>query len=207
MMVKKDKLKSDFYLRDNVVEVARDLLGKKLVTQFNGLYTSGIITETEAYNGVVDKASHAYGNRRTGRTEVMYQNGGIAYVYLCYGIHSLFNVVTNRNEIPHAVLIRSIRPEDGLDVMSQRVGKVRSQLDGVGPGKVTKLLGITFRNNKEDLVKSSVMWIEDIGVKIPENDIISSARIGVEYAKEDALLPYRFFIKDNNNKGQKVPPL
>lgn len=114
------KLKKDFYLQQDVVMIARELLGKLLVTKFNGHITSGIITETEAYNGVVDKASHAYGNRRTKRTEIMYHRGGVAYVYLCYGIHSLFNVVTNEKDIPHAVLIRSVKPVDGIKWMQQR---------------------------------------------------------------------------------------
>jgi DNA-3-methyladenine glycosylase len=108
------KLNKAFYLRENVVQIAKDLLGKCLCTNFDGVITSGIITETEAYEGITDKASHAYGNRLTQRTEIMYREGGIAYVYLCYGMYSLFNVVTNNRGIPHAVLIRGIHPLEGL---------------------------------------------------------------------------------------------
>jgi len=104
-------LAESFYNRKDVVKIARELLGKLLVTEF-GARTSGIIVETEAYAGTTDKASHAYKGRRTGRTEVMYSQGGTAYVYLCYGIHHLFNVVTNIKDIPHAVLIRAIEPVD-----------------------------------------------------------------------------------------------
>src|SRR5688572_7863163 len=102
------KLKRDFYTREDVVLVAKELLGKVLCTKWNGKTTSGIITETEAYEGITDRASHAYRGRRTERTEIMYSEGGTAYVYLCYGMHHLFNVVTNKKDIPHAVLIRAV---------------------------------------------------------------------------------------------------
>src|SRR6185436_18626958 len=102
------------------------LLGKYLFTNFDGIFTGGIITETEAYNGVVDRASHAFGGRRTARTETMYGEGGTAYVYLCYGIHSLFNVVTNKKNDPHAVLIRAIYPTEGIDQMRIRRRRPKS---------------------------------------------------------------------------------
>src|SRR6187401_2200797 len=108
------KLDDSFYVREDVVQISRELLGKVLVTRMGNKITSGIITETEAYNGIIDKASHAYNNRRTKRTEIMYHVGGTAYIYLCYGIHSLFNVVTNEKDIPDAVLVRSIIPDRGL---------------------------------------------------------------------------------------------
>src|SRR5436190_15707600 len=114
------KLKKSFYQRDDVVEIAKELLGKYLVTNFNNKLTGGIITETEAYAGIIDRASHAFGGRRTARTEIMYNEGGTAYVYLCYGIHSLFNVVTNKKNIPHAVLIRAIHPTHGIKKMLAR---------------------------------------------------------------------------------------
>jgi DNA-3-methyladenine glycosylase len=109
-------LPSEFYIRTDVVQVARDLLGKVLYTSFNHEITAGIIIETEAYAGVTDKASHAYNNRRTARTEIMYRTGGTAYVYLCYGIHSLFNIVTSVEDNPHAVLIRGIEPLHGIEL-------------------------------------------------------------------------------------------
>ena len=117
------KLQADFYQREDVLLISRELLGKVLCTNFYGKLTSGIIVETEAYAGVTDKASHAYGGRRTKRTETMYASGGTAYVYLCYGIHHLFNIVTNKENIPHAVLIRSIQPRDGIEIMLQRRNK------------------------------------------------------------------------------------
>ena len=191
-----------FYLREDVVTIARDLLGKSLFTQFDGKVTAGIITETEAYAGVTDSASHAYGNRRTQRTKVMYSIGGTAYVYLCYGVHSLFNVVTNDRDIPHAILIRAMKPLQGIDCMLERAGK--SHVDkgfGIGPGKVAKILGIHFSYSGMDLTirppskSTPAIWLEDEGRKIMPSEIITGTRIGVEYAGKDALLPYRFRIQ------------
>jgi len=188
-----------FYLREEVVTIARELLGKTLYTQFDGILTGGIISETEAYEGVTDRASHAYGHRRTDRTEVMYGRGGTAYIYLCYGIHSLFNVVTNAKDIPHAILIRAIEPVAGIEAMLSRSGKATlDKSSGIGPGKVSKLLGIHYSDTGMDLtVKPSSLagkgiWIEDEGRNIKRNSIITSPRIGVDYAGKDAQLPYRF---------------
>jgi DNA-3-methyladenine glycosylase len=138
------KLSRDFYLRDDVVAISNQLLGKVLCTRLNGDLTKAIITETEAYAGVTDKASHAYGNRRTKRTEPMFGEGGTAYVYLCYGIHFLFNVVTNTSDIPHAILIRAGIPLTGTEIMLERRNKatVDKTLLG-GPGSLAKALGIT----------------------------------------------------------------
>jgi DNA-3-methyladenine glycosylase len=190
-----------FYLREDVVTIARDLLGKSLYTRFNGVTTGGIILETEAYEGVTDRASHAFGHRRTGRTEVMYNRGGTAYIYLCYGVHSLFNVVTNESGIPHAILIRTIQPTVGIDTMLSRRGK--SSMDknaGIGPGKVSKLLGIHYRDTGMDLtVKPSLpsetgIWLEDDQREVLPEIVLAGPRIGVDYAGKDALLPYRFRI-------------
>ncbi len=187
------KLGSTYYLQRNVVKIARDLIGKVLVTNINGQISSGIITETEAYNGVVDKASHAYGNKRTARTETMYLKGGVAYVYLCYGIHHLFNVVTNVGEVPHAVLIRAIEPLDNVPlILKRRKSKTLTKNLCVGPGKVSSALGITTKHNATDL-KSDNIWIEDRKIKINKKKIKSGPRIGVDYAGEDAKLPYRFW--------------
>jgi len=190
-------LPRDFYTRSDVVLIARELLGKRLVTEFNGIMTSGIITETEAYAGVTDKASHAYGGRQTERTGIMYREGGTAYVYLCYGIHSLFNVVTNLPGIPHAVLIRGIKPEEGIQMMQNRTGKTGITLkSGNGPGKVAKLLGIHYSHSGIDMVdkemRKPAIFIENTEIQILPSSIIKSSRIGVDYAGEDALLPYRF---------------
>lgn len=189
------KLQKSFYLKDDVVALSKALLGKFLCTNIGGKgITSGMITETEAYAGVIDKASHAYGDRRTERTEVMYMKGGTAYVYLCYGVHSLFNVVTNKKNIPHAILIRGIEPADGTDLMLKRSGKkIMDKRSGIGPGKVTKLLGIHFSHTGISLLGNEI-WIEDRGVKIPDAKIIDGPRVGVDYAGEDAKLPYRFIF-------------
>jgi DNA-3-methyladenine glycosylase len=189
-----NRIAKEFYLREDVVLIARELLGKILISFTSQQYTAGIITETEAYNGIIDKASHAYGGRRTKRTETMYREGGIAYVYLCYGIHSLLNVVTNVAEVPHAVLVRSVYPLTGIDIMEQRIGRKVGFKEGTGPGRVTRLLDIHYKDDGENLITGNKIWIEDIGVSIPESEIICTPRIGVNYAEEDALLPYRFQV-------------
>lgn len=192
------KLPRSFYECEDVVALAIKLLGKELVTCFEGVTTSGIITETEAYAGITDKASHAYGDRRTARTEIMYARGGTAYVYLCYGMHSLFNVVTNAKNVPHAILIRAIQPLKGVDVMLARTGKSKvSSAFADGPGKVAKALGIHYSHSGLDLTKGEI-WIEDRNMVIPPEEIIAGPRIGVGYAGDDALLPYRFIWKTKN---------
>lgn len=191
-MIRSKKLPLAFYQRGDVVAIARDLLGKVIVTKFNGIVTSGRITETEAYNGIVDKASHAYGGRRTARTEIMYQPGGSAYVYLCYGIHHLFNVVTNSKDTPHAVLIRSIEPVSGIDTILHRSGKSKNDKTiGKGPGNVSKALGILTMHTGYSLM-SDELFIQDDGFVISPDDILVGPRIGVDYAEEDAPLPYSF---------------
>ena len=190
-------LNDAFYTRKDVTAIAKDLLGKIIVTYFDEELTAARITETEAYNGVVDKASHAYNNRRTKRTEIMYASGGSAYVYLCYGIHHLFNVVTNLKDTPHAVLIRAAEPLVGINTMLQRTHKSKPDKTLTsGPGNVSKALGIYTHHTGTDL-KSEIFFIADDGFRLSKNKIIATPRIGVAYAAEDALLPYRFFIKDN----------
>jgi len=187
------KLDRSFYTRDDVVLVARDLLGKCMFTRFADGLTGGMITETEAYAGINDRASHAYNNRRTRRTEVMFGMGGHAYVYLCYGIHSLFNIVTNIEDVPHAVLIRGIKPVMGMKIMQQRVGKPLGNMAGVGPGRVSALLGIHFSHTGTDLLGDRI-WLEDNGILVSDRDIKASPRVGVEYAGDAAMLPYRFTL-------------
>lgn len=179
-------------MTDDVVGVARDLLGKFLFTNMGGQLTGGIICETEAYKGTTDRASHAYGGRRTRRNEMMYHAGGVAYVYLCYGMHHLLNFVTNVENVPDAVLIRGIIPTHGEELMLLRTRKHKIAPDiGIGPGKVSKLLGLTIADNGISLL-GDTLWIEDRGLQLPDNQIETTPRIGVDYAGEDARLPYRF---------------
>jgi DNA-3-methyladenine glycosylase len=191
------KLPASFYDRPRVVAIARALLGKVLVTEFGGRRTSGRIVEVEAYNGIVDRASHAWSGRRTKRTEVMYGSGGTAYVYLIYGIHSLFNVVTNRKEVPHAVLVRALDPLEGIPVMLKRTGKAKSDHTLTrGPGNLSKALGLRTTDTGTTLL-GDVIWIGDDGWRAKRGQIVATPRIGVDYAGEDAALPYRFYLEGN----------
>lgn len=194
------KLPSSYYLHQDVVHLAKDLIGKELFTKINGVVTSGMISETEAYAGIIDKASHAYNNRRTPRTEVIFGEGGNAYVYLCYGIHHLFNIVTHSEGTPHAVLIRGIIPFRGLDVMIHRRKKTRPSFDlASGPGTVSEALGIKTSMTGTNL-NGDQIWLEEAGIMIPEKEILTGPRIGVDYAEEDASLPYRFYLSKERSK-------
>lgn len=198
------KLDISFYERADVLDIAKELLGKILVTNIDKKLTAARIVETEAYNGIADKASHAYNNRRTARTEVMYSDAGTAYVYLCYGIHHLFNVVTNARDIPHAILIRGAEPLFGIATMLRRTGKF--DIDHTltrGPGNVSKALGITTAHTGISLLGNK-LFITDDGYSAGKTAHASSVRIGVDYAAEDALLPYRFFVKGNSYVSGKV---
>lgn len=189
------KLKKSFYQRSRVVSVAKDLLGKVLITRFNNSLTSGIIVETEAYS-FKEKGCHAYNNLRTTRTETMFGEGGKMYVYLCYGIHNMFNVVTNKKETAEAVLVRALEPCDGIELMMKRTSARAANRITSGPGKLTKALGIG-RAMDGQLLTGNDVWIEDPGTKIANSKIVVTKRIGIDYAGEDALLPWRFYLKDN----------
>ena len=191
------KLPQSYYLGTDVVALSKDLLGKYLFTCINGELTGGFIVETEAYNGAVDRASHAYGNRRTNRTEIMFQEGGIAYVYLCYGIHEMLNIVTSTEGHAQAILIRAIEPIEGIDMMLARknMETLKPNLTA-GPGSVAKALGIDRKLNGIS-VQSNSLWIEDRGLNFTDDQIAAVPRIGVAYAGQDALLPYRFYVKGN----------
>ena len=201
MAIVNRKLSKDFYRRSDVVGIARDLLGQILVTRINGTPTAGYITETEAYAGISDRASHAFGDRNTPRTRIMYLEGGVAYVYLIYGIHSLFNVVTNQEGIPHAVLVRSLFPFKGIEVMTDRRGRQLSP-DKLctGPGSVSRALGIHFSDTGTDLLGDRI-WIERNELQLPDTLIRQGSRIGVDYAGPDALLPYRFHVRHPDLKS------
>ena len=198
------KLEPSFYQSEDVVMLSKLLLGKLLVSHFGGELTSGIIVETEAYRGVTDRASHAYGNRRTGRTEVMFASGGSSYVYLCYGIHHLFNVVSGPANVPHAILVRAIEPFEGKEFMLRRTGKKQWDNNiGSGPGNVTRALGIHTRHSGTSLL-SGELFIADNGISFRDTEIVSTPRIGVDYAGEDAALPYRFVVKGHPNLSAKT---
>lgn len=190
--MKEKKLGLDFYLQDDVVALAQDLLGRALFTKIDGKITGGFITETEAYRGPEDRASHAYHNRKTKRTKVMFDEGGICYIYLCYGMHYMLNIVTNHQEIPHAILIRGLLATHGLSTMARR--RNRHPDDPAlteGPGSVAKALGINHTFNSRSLLSDEI-WIEEKKMTLPTEKLFISPRIGVDYAGEDAKLPWRF---------------
>ncbi|MBC7910740.1 MAG: DNA-3-methyladenine glycosylase, partial [Pyrinomonadaceae bacterium] len=190
------KLTRDFYTRSNTLRVARELLGKRLVVpDENGERVSGLIVETEAYQGVLDKAAHSYGNRRTQRTESMYQLGGTAYVYFIYGMYYQFNVVTNVEGVPHAILVRAVEPVEGIDVMRRRRPVSKDINLTSGPGKLCIAMNINRRLDRADLLGTEV-WIED-GEKIATKQIASGPRIGIGYAEEYIEKPWRFWVKAN----------
>lgn len=190
------QLPREFYTRSNVLEVARDLIGKKLVVPArNGSRVAGIIVETEAYRGPEDRASHAYNSRRTNRTETMYAIGGTAYVYFVYGMYNQFNVVTNVEDIPHAVLVRAVEPIEGLDIMRRRrADRSEYQLTS-GPGRLCLAMGIDRGLDKADLLGDRV-WIE-AGVPISPRQIARGPRVGIDYAQEWIEKPWRFWIRDH----------
>ena len=190
-----------FYLCDNVVSIARELLGKYVFTQFEGVLTGGKIVETEAYNGRTDKACHAF-MKRTKRTEILYNEGGEAYIYLCYGIHHMLNVVTNEKGMADAILIRAIEPTVGIDTMIKRRGGDKKFRLTAGPGSLGQALGIHKDMTGTSLMGNSI-WIEEEGNGIPDIEVEVDRRVGVDYAGEDALLPWRFFIKDNRYVSRK----
>lgn len=193
------RLDALFYQRTDVVDLSKELLGKVLVTQFDDQTTAGMIVETEAYRAPDDKACHAHLNRFTERTKVMFEAGGVAYVYLCYGIHHLFNVVTGHEGMAHAILIRAVEPLEGIDEMLVRRGfeKLKPQLTA-GPGVMSKALGIHKSMTGSSLVDSdSAMYIEDRGITVSPDEIIASPRVGIDYAEECAAWPWRFRIRNN----------
>jgi len=190
------KLTFDFYDRDDVVQIAKDLIGKILITKLDGELTSGRIVETEAYVAITDKASHSFGGRRTQRNEHMYLAASTSYVYICYGMHHLFNVVTNKKNIPDAVLIRALQPMEGIDIMLGRTGK--KKLDNTltkGPGNVSKALGINKIHSGIKLTGHTIFLGDDNWKEDGEQVVAASKRIGIDSAGVDALLPYRFYLR------------
>ncbi len=194
-------LPKSYYIDHDVISISQDLLGKAVYTCLDGVITAGIIVETEAYRAPEDRASHAYGNRRTARNTVMFNEGGVAYVYLCYGLHYLLNIVTATSDVPHAILIRAIEPLEGLETMIFR--RKKKKLDRSltnGPGSVSQALGIDLSFNGEAL-EGPRIWIAENRIVKP-SEIISGPRVGIDYAGEDAKLPWRFRVKDNPYIGK-----
>lgn len=196
MIVAKRRLDRSIFKNPSVVQVAQNLLGKVICTDIDGFYSEAIITETEAYSGENDKACHAHMGKYTKRTATMYEEGGSAYIYLCYGIHHLFNIVTNIKGKADAVLIRSIEPLQGIDIMLKRRNAEKSSPKVyAGPGKLCQALGIDKSLNGIDLVNNDTIYLVDMDIEV--DAIIKTTRIGIDYAEEDALLPWRFYISGN----------
>ncbi len=188
-------LNEAFYQRSSVTRIARELLGKGLFTRIDGKIAGGRIVETEAYSWK-EQGCHAYRNRMTDRNKIMFGEGGRAYIYLCYGIHHLFNVVTNQAGNAEAVLIRALEPLEGIDEMTRR--SATSKVKGItsGPGKLTRALGIDRSHNGIPLTSKNI-WLADLGLTLRKKEIMASPRIGIDYAGADALLPWRFTISDS----------
>lgn len=190
-------INEDFFLEDKVEVLARKMIGMRLVTRKEGVLTSGIISETEAYGGRTDKASHAYGGRYTRRTEIMYKPGGHIYIYLCYGIHSLFNIVTNHEGIPDAILVRGIIPEQGIAHMHERRKVKNKKMLADGPGKLSQAMGIHYHYSGIKLGEESAgfkVWLEE-GEQVVEQNILTDVRVGIDYAEEDVHRPWRYQLK------------
>lgn len=192
-------LPASFYQRSDVVLIAQELLGKVLYTNVDNEHTAGIIVETEAYKAPEDKASHAYNNRRTKRTEIMFAEGGVSYIYLCYGIHQMMNIVTGQLDQPHAILIRAVEPIVGIDIMLKRrnMGKIERRMTA-GPGSLGKAMGISTHLNGVSLLSTdSPVYVTESARDYTPADIIASPRVGVDYAAECKDWPWRFRLKNS----------
>lgn len=191
------KLTIDFYNRTDVIQVAKELLGKIIITNIDGHKTSARIVETEAYIAITDRASHSYNGKRTERNEHMYGPAGNSYVYICYGMHHLFNVVTNNPGTPDAVLIRAAMPLSGIEIMLQRTNKLKADYTLTkGPGNMAKALGISKQHSGVNLQGTKIFLADDNFIVTPK-DLGISKRIGVDGAGEAAIYPFRFYIKGN----------
>jgi len=197
------KLGRDFYTRADTLTVARDLLGKRLVVPApGGARVSARIVEVEAYLGVEDRAAHSYGGRRTARTETMFRAGGTVYVFFVYGMHHQFNVVTGPEGLPHVVLVRAVEPEEGIEEMLERRPVLKRRELTSGPGKLCRALGIDGGYNGENLTGRRI-WIEETGARFGPDEIATGPRVGIDYAGEDALKPWRFWVRGNEFVSRK----
>ncbi len=196
------KMSSEFYLRDDTIAIAKDLLGKLIVVpDTKGRRVSGMIVETEAYLGVTDRGSHSYAGRRTPRNEVMYANGGRSYVFFVYGMYNQFNVVTGAVGTPHAILIRAVEPVEAIEIMRERRGEMKDRNLTSGPGKLCIALAIDRGLNGESL-RGKRIWLEDHN-SFTNDEIAIGKRIGIEYAGEDAEKPWRFWVGGNEYVSKK----
>lgn len=196
------KLPRDFYLRPDTLQIAQELLGKLLVVPTDsGERVSGMIVETEAYLGAIDKAAHSYGNRRTPRTETMFAQGGTVYIFFVYGMYFQFNVVAGAIDTPHAILIRAVEPIENIEMMRERRlrknpnAKMTDKNLTSGPGKLCIALGIDKTFNSADLLGDKI-WLEYFNT-FSTDQIACGKRIGIDYAEEFAEKPWRFWVKDN----------
>jgi DNA-3-methyladenine glycosylase len=191
------KLPITYYQENDVVHISRDLLGKSLFTCIEGEVSGGIIVETEAYRGPEDRGSHAYNNRRTARNDIMYAAGGVVYMYICYGIHDMLNIVTGAEGVSHAVLIRAIEPTSGIEMMRRRRGLENDDKRLCkGPGALAKALGLTKRYNGVSL-QGDEIWIEDQGMFFSDESVVSCPRIGLNIEEPYKSIPWRFYVKGN----------
>jgi DNA-3-methyladenine glycosylase len=196
------KVPREFYLRDDTLKIARDLLGKILVVPTaTGERVSGMIVETEAYLGAIDKAAHSYGNRRTPRTEMMFAEGGTVYIFFIYGMYFQFNIVAGAVDSPQAVLIRAVEPLENIEIMRERRGRMKDANLTSGPGKLCIAFGIDKTFNGAHLLGEKV-WLED-GETFADARVASGKRIGIDYAEEFAEKPWRFWLKDNSFVSRK----
>ena len=195
-------ISKEFYNR-SALDVAQDLLGKVLVREVDGKILKGKIVETEAYIGLIDKACHAYNGRRTKRTEVLYEDAGVSYIYFIYGLYHCFNIVTNKKDIAEAVLIRAIEPINELDYISNiRYNKIYNELTKAqlknltnGPSKLCLAYLLNKDLNAVKLYEKGAVYITDDNNE--DFEIVESKRIGIDYAEEAKDFLWRFYIKDN----------
>ena len=200
-------LPKEFYTREDTLSVAKDLLGKYLFTALDGKLTGGMIVETEAYIGPLDAGSHAFNNRRTTRNETMYAEGGVTYMYICYGIHDMLNVVTGAKDSSHAVLIRAVEPRVGIDIMQQRRGEnIPLKRLCSGPGALARAFGLKKIHDGMDMSSRNTIWIEDQGTILSEADIKASGRVGLGCSEPYFSIPWRFYIDRNSfvSRGPKA---
>jgi DNA-3-methyladenine glycosylase len=191
------KLPKSFYQRDDTLAIAKELIGKLLITNIAGELTGGLIIETEAYMGPIDRGSHAFNNKRTPRNDTMYSEGGQVYMYICYGIHDMLNIVTGKEGSPHAILIRAIQPTIGWDIIKRRRNLYNQDYRLCqGPGSLAKSLALTKVHNGLDL-NGDIIWVEDTHSAYPDKDIIAAARVGMNFEGPYKNIPWRFLVKNN----------